>query len=117
MTLWALAGSWSGALILVGFDPLNEDQRRVMAKHYALAHASPDLLPAEIRRTLPPSCLHMLGRMSERTRKLGKVLKDMDVSHNFRDPFYRANIDLYQVMYEVGILIKRSETSLKKQKA
>jgi hypothetical protein len=56
LTLWALAGSWSGALILVGFDPLNEDQRRVMAKHYALAHASPDLLPAEIRRTLPPSC-------------------------------------------------------------
>ena len=112
--LWSIAGSWPGALILAGLDPPDENRRRQMAKRYAIANASISLLPDKLRVEIPINCLDLAENLCKRARTTGKVIKTMDIPDKYRKTFNEAGIDLYDVMYQIGIPVKISKKTLKK---
>lgn len=112
--LWAAAGSFSGALILSGLDPPDEGRRRQLARQYALAHASITSLPDKLRVEIPMHCQDLAENLCKRARTTGKVIKNMDIPDKYRKTFNEAGIDLYDVMYQIGIPVKISKKTLKK---
>ncbi|MDR0818374.1 MAG: hypothetical protein LBN43_02225 [Oscillospiraceae bacterium] len=67
--LWNRAGSWSGAMTLVGLEPLNEYSRNLAAMKYIINRASPYLLGEETLRKLPPETIKLLEEICNSARR------------------------------------------------
>ena len=107
-TLWSIAGSWAGVLILSGLEPLTDDIRQKKTHRYAIYHASPELMPIEKRRRLTSRCIGTLRKMCARVQAEGKALEIADISSKYIDAFKYAEISFKDAMYEIGIPVINS---------
>ena len=103
--LWYTAGSWAGALCLLGFKPFANGLHYGKAKKYALLNASARLLPAEMRGALPSECLSYVEQLCGHVRRKGKALNEPDIPKDCRNLFAEAGFDIGEVMLEAGVEI------------
>jgi hypothetical protein len=102
-TMWAIAGSWNGALELCGLDPLDDDARREAVTRYAIANASPELMPQEYRERLTPECVAELEPICKATRELRRYPRTREVSHKARHMFKDRGVVMWDVLESIGI--------------
>ena len=111
-TLWALAGSWTGALILCGIESLERNARRDRIKRYMLSHASVSLLPTPIRQTLPEECLAVVEKLCAQARMSRRI---PDIQESDESLFSEAGYSLDTVMLEVGVKVVNAQERSRRQ--
>jgi hypothetical protein len=68
-TLWSRAGSWAGAMILAGLEPLTRKTRKIAIKQYALRNVTPYLIPKPLREKIPPEAFGQLLAVCDQIHK------------------------------------------------
>jgi hypothetical protein len=67
-SFWSRAGSWAGAMLLAGFDPLEGERLREAVTRYAIVRAAPELLPPEILRGMNAEAVNALRETCDLAR-------------------------------------------------
>jgi hypothetical protein len=104
-TLWSRAGSFSGALGLAGLDPLDDEGRREAAMRYAIARATPDMLPQDIRARLKPAALDMLSLICDTARRLGRFPRSDELPKEYWKSLRTRSLNVRDCLRPLGLTL------------
>jgi hypothetical protein len=105
--LWARGGSWAAALKAAGLKPQGRDARREASREYAIAKASPDLIPEETRRELPPGIIEALAAVCDAARLCGRFPTVRDLPKGFTQKFGAYGLSLRALMADMGLILEK----------
>jgi hypothetical protein len=101
--LWTIAGSWNGALELCGLDPLDDNARRKAVERYAVANASPELMPQKYRKRMTPECVAALEQICKLARKRGRYPLSDKIPDSVRQLINKCGVIIWAVLDSMGI--------------
>ena len=101
--LWAIAGSWAGAMELCGLEMANGKVRKELLARYAIARARPALAPEGIRSAMDGECYKILNELCERARTTGRYIHENKINVNYKIKFKQRGLKLESVLNDVGI--------------
>ena len=101
--LWNTIGSWNGALILAGLDPLTSDEQHAALRQHAIDRASLELLPDTLLRMLSPELRIAIRNMCIDAKRNGKYPTNAVVNRLKKYKEIKKNKNLFNaIMKRLG---------------
>ena len=70
--VWRSVGSWSGALVMAGIDPMTKAEKREAIKKYIIDRATPELICKSALKKYSPELIEELHRICDDAKQNGK---------------------------------------------
>jgi hypothetical protein len=107
ITMWQRAGSWTGAMMLAGFEPLTvRSGLNTAIMRYSSSHASVEFLSSKTRALLPPNCIDLLRTFCDNAKAELRYTNTAETAQfkKIIAPYIRkSNIERKYVLRQLGL--------------
>jgi hypothetical protein len=88
--------------------PLDDEQRRDAMMRHAIARATPDMLPPEMRAELGPKAMEMLSRICDTARRLGRFPRGEELPKDYWKPLRAKGLNVRACLRPMGLTLADS---------